>query len=220
MIGIVARRAGLVGGLIWACLLAGAAGALAQPAFTPVAGSPFATGSGPLSVAFSPGGGLLATANESDDTVSVFAVGSGGALTPVAGSPFATGDGPFSVAFSPGGGLLATANESDDTVSVFAVGSGGALTPVAGSLAGSQAIKRAPGRSGALHAFLGVFGVLTPTPLSRGCSRLPSRTRTRPPARGPATTCRELGLSSGHRCRLGAICHHRATGRQHEPHSL
>ena len=122
---------GLVVGVWW---LAGAGGALAAPpAFTPVTGSPFATGSFPDSVAFSPGGGLLATANHADNTVSVFAVGSGGALTQVTGSPFATGRFPSSVAFSPGGGLLAIANGSDSTVSVFAVGSGGALTQVTGS---------------------------------------------------------------------------------------
>ena len=74
---------GLVVGLV---VLVGAGGALAlSPAFTPVAGSPFGTGLGPSSVAFSPGGGLLATANANDNTVSVFSVGSGGALTPVAG---------------------------------------------------------------------------------------------------------------------------------------
>ena len=122
---------GLVVGVWW---LAGAGGALAAPpAFTPVTGSPFATGSDPLSVAFSPGGGLLATANDSDNTTSVFAVGSRGALTQVTGSPFATGNGPISVAFSPGGGLLATANASASTVSVFAVASGGTLTQVTGS---------------------------------------------------------------------------------------
>lgn len=42
-------------------------------ALTPVTGSPFATGSDPASVAFSPGGGLLATANFRSATVSVFA---------------------------------------------------------------------------------------------------------------------------------------------------
>ena len=73
---------------------------------------PFVTGNGPVSVAFSPGGGLLATANVNGNTVSVFAVGSGGALTPVEGSPFVTGNGPRSVAFGRGGGLLATANSS------------------------------------------------------------------------------------------------------------
>jgi outer membrane protein OmpA-like peptidoglycan-associated protein len=113
----------------------GAPRALAAPAFVPVAGSPFVTGGTAQSVAFGPGGDLLATLNIGGRTVSMFAVGSSGALTPVTGSPFATGTGtgPLSAAFSPGGGLLATANQADSTVSVFAVGSGGALTPVAGS---------------------------------------------------------------------------------------
>ena len=122
---------GLVVGLV---VLVGAGGALAlSPAFTPVAGSPFGTGLGPSSVAFSPGGGLLTTANANDSTVSVFQVGSGGGLTSVSGSPFGTGSSPRSVAFSPGGGLLATANQVAGTVSVFQVGSGGVLTSVSGS---------------------------------------------------------------------------------------
>ena len=99
----------------------------------PVSGSPFATGAFAYSVAFSPSGGLLATANTDDNTVSVFSVASDGALTPVSGSPFGTGNAPVSVAFSPSGGLLATANASDNTVSVFSVASDGALTPVSGS---------------------------------------------------------------------------------------
>jgi hypothetical protein len=41
-------------------------------AFGQVPGSPFATGPGPVSAAFSPGGGLLAVAN--GDGVSVFSV--------------------------------------------------------------------------------------------------------------------------------------------------
>jgi DNA-binding beta-propeller fold protein YncE len=73
-------------------------------------------------VAFSPTGGLLATVNQLDNTVSVFSVGSDGALTSVDGSPFTTGTGPVSVAFGAGGGLLATANSGDSTVSVFSVG--------------------------------------------------------------------------------------------------
>ncbi len=104
---------------------------------TPVSGSPFATGAFPYSVAFSPSGGLLATANADDSTVSVFSVASDGGLTQVSGSPFATGSAPVSVAFSPSGGLLATANAGDNTVSVFSVASDGALTP-AGSPVSSQ----------------------------------------------------------------------------------
>jgi len=99
---------------------------------TEVAGSPFVSGNSPFSVAFSPGGGLLATAN-GDATVSVLSVASDGALTPVTGSPFRTGDTPDSVAFSPSGGLRATANLFGATVAVFSVASDGALTPVTGS---------------------------------------------------------------------------------------
>jgi len=106
-------------------------------ALTPVPGSPFATGGGSDSVAFSPGGGLLATAEDNGSppgvsTVSVFSVGSAGALTQVPGSPFATGPEPFAVAFSPDGRLLATA-DAEGTVSVFSVSSSGMLTEVPGS---------------------------------------------------------------------------------------
>ena len=101
---------------------------------TPVPGSPFATGSvsDPFTVAFNPGGGLLATANDGDDTVSVFSVSASGALTAV-GSPVATGFSPVSAAFNAGGTLLAVANYNDSTVSLFTVAPGGALTEVPGS---------------------------------------------------------------------------------------
>ena len=126
------RRTVLVGGLVWVGLLAGAAGALALPAFAPVTGSPFVTGTFPHSVAFSPSGGLLTTANAGDNAASVFSVSAGGALTQVAGSPFVTGSVPVSVALSPSGRLLATANNAAHTVSMFLVSAGGALTRVDG----------------------------------------------------------------------------------------
>ncbi len=102
---------------------------------TPVAGSPFATGSvsDPFTVAFNPGGNLLATANDGDDTISVLSVSASGALTPVAGSPWAAGDSPVSAAFNAAGDLLAVANYTDGNVSLFSVGAGGALTAVPGS---------------------------------------------------------------------------------------
>jgi outer membrane protein OmpA-like peptidoglycan-associated protein len=80
-----------------------------------------------VSVAFSPDGGALATADAAANTVSVFAVGSGGALTAVGGSPFVTGNAPRSVAFGRGGGLLATANGAAHTVSVFTIGAPSAV---------------------------------------------------------------------------------------------
>jgi 6-phosphogluconolactonase (cycloisomerase 2 family) len=90
-------------------------------------------GSTPWSVAFSPNGTLLATANGGSATVSVFTVNtSTGALTPVTqtGSNANTGTQPFSVAFSPNGGLLTASNFLGNTVSVFTVNGSGALTPV------------------------------------------------------------------------------------------
>jgi hypothetical protein len=114
-------------------------------ALTPVGGSapdPYAG-----SVAFSPSGKLLAAADASGSTpagghtVSMFAVGSSGALTPVSGSPFTVGYQPTSISFSPNGSLLAvTAGplgapgpEGPDELYVFSVSASGALTPVAGS---------------------------------------------------------------------------------------
>ena len=120
-------------------------------ALTPVAGSPFSTGprSGAESVAFSPDGRLLATANLTAGTLSVFSLNpSIGTLTRVVGSPFrdpraglGAGSGVGSVAFSPDGRLLAAGNTTEvsgsrpvHSVSVFSVNpSTGALSPIAGS---------------------------------------------------------------------------------------
>ena len=115
----------------------GAGGALTQ-----VTGSPFATGQpcggdcGPIAVAFSPDGKLLATANFCGDSVSVFSVGAGGALTPVAGSPFPAGDRARSRSRLARTGSCSrpqTRYRTTMTVSVFSVGADGALTQVPGS---------------------------------------------------------------------------------------
>jgi DNA-binding beta-propeller fold protein YncE len=50
--------------------------AAAQPGFAEVPGSPFATGTSPQSIAFSPNGALAATANAGGNDVSVFTVSS------------------------------------------------------------------------------------------------------------------------------------------------
>jgi adhesin/invasin len=92
------------------------------------------TGSGPFSVAFSPNGELLATANYTANTVSVFTVDSTGQLTPVTQTSTTnadTGSEPFSATFSPSGGLLAVANYLSNTVSMFTVDeSTGQIAPV------------------------------------------------------------------------------------------
>jgi len=139
--------------LLGALALGGAAGradAVVDPVMvTPVTQSPAAnadTGLNPVSVAFSPGGGLLATSNVEDDTISMFSVNDvTGALTPV-GTPEAAGAFPWGVAFSPDGGLLADANSTygcaptcyNGSVSTFQVGATGALTPASTVDAGMQ----------------------------------------------------------------------------------
>jgi hypothetical protein len=81
------------------------------------------TGSEPASVAFSPDGTLLATANFGTSTVSVFQVAASGQLTAVTQTVTpSTGSEPYSLAFSPDGTLLATANLNASTVSMFTVG--------------------------------------------------------------------------------------------------
>jgi hypothetical protein len=130
------RRLAVAGGVAFLCLLGAASAASAAPLYSQVTGSPFATGTNPYSIAFSPTGDLLATANSADDTVSVFTVDAGTGLpTAVSGSPIAAGSGnaPISVAFSPTGDLLATANSNGNTVSVFAVSATGGLTVAVGT---------------------------------------------------------------------------------------
>jgi len=110
-------------------------------AFTPVPGSPFATGNGPYTVVFTPlvsGNLFAAITNYVDNTVSVYSVNqTTGAFTEIAGSPFATGAGPYGIAYSPvvGGNLFAAiVNNTDNTASVYQVNqTTGAFTPVAGS---------------------------------------------------------------------------------------
>jgi len=94
---------------------------------TLVANSPFPTkapGSIPYSVAFSPNGQFLATANNADasagGSVSLFAVQSG-TLNLVAAAVPTGALTPTSVAFSPDSSLLATANYGSNSVSVFNV---------------------------------------------------------------------------------------------------
>ena len=67
-------------------------------ALTPVPGSPFAAGSGPVSVAVDPTGKFAYVANVDGSNVSAYSIGANGALTPVPGSPFAARVNPISVA--------------------------------------------------------------------------------------------------------------------------
>jgi 6-phosphogluconolactonase (cycloisomerase 2 family) len=101
--------------------LTGAPAASAAAVLTPVPGSPFSTGanSAPIAVAFRLDGQQLATANQNNNTMSLFNVAANGSLTQVQGSPVATGSLPNGIAASPSALLFAVANTQSDGVSVF-----------------------------------------------------------------------------------------------------
>lgn len=88
----------------------------------------------PAMVRFSPDGGLLATANAGNSTLSVFSVGPGGGLTPVGGSPYSLPYIPYGatgrIEAYPGsvsvtnGGLIAVLSANQRRVYMFSVGTG------------------------------------------------------------------------------------------------
>ena len=69
-------------------------------ALTPVSGSPFPAGVGPVSVAMGPRAAFAYVANRGSNDVSAYSISSNGALTPVPGSPFAARVKPASVAIT------------------------------------------------------------------------------------------------------------------------
>jgi 6-phosphogluconolactonase (cycloisomerase 2 family) len=83
----------------------------------------------PCSLAFSPDGRLLATADVGFDAVSMFSVAPDGVLSAAGTTPGGSGS-TDAVAFSSDGSLLATTNAVGSSVSVFSVTPGGALTLV------------------------------------------------------------------------------------------
>jgi len=102
--------------------------------FTKVPATPFASGTSPAVVAVHPSNKLLYTANQSENTISLFTIdASTGALTEVTPRT-PTGVTPSSMALDSSGGFLFVANRSSNTISAFSVDSGsGALTAVSGS---------------------------------------------------------------------------------------
>jgi 6-phosphogluconolactonase (cycloisomerase 2 family) len=106
-------------------------------ALTAVAGSPFAGGNQPQSLAFDASGAYLYVANVTDNSISAYSISSTtGVLTQLSGSPFTvSGTNPAPEQIVRAGNYLYTVNSNTNAVDVFAINTGtGALTEgVAGS---------------------------------------------------------------------------------------
>jgi 6-phosphogluconolactonase len=107
-------------------------------ALNQVAGSPFAAGIQPVSVAVDPSGRFAYVANECDSCsrgrISAYTINSStGALRAVAGSPFAAGELPISVTVDPLGRFVYVANFLGGVSAYTINGSTGALRAVAGA---------------------------------------------------------------------------------------
>ena len=104
-------------------------------ALTPIAGSPFATGTVPMAITVDPTGRYVYVANRDSDNISAYSIDSAsGALAPVAGSPFAAGDAPKSITVDPAGKFVYVANKDSDNVSAFRIDPAtGSLAPIAGA---------------------------------------------------------------------------------------
>lgn len=100
----------------------------------PVAGSPVATGTWPVSITVDTISKFVYAANYTSNTVSGYSYTSAGTLTPIPGSPFAAGTNPYSVTIDPAGNFAYVTNFGDDTITVYAIdASTGALTAIPGS---------------------------------------------------------------------------------------
>jgi 6-phosphogluconolactonase len=75
-------------------------------------------------------GRYVYVSNYGSNTVSAYAIGSGGLLTPLSTPTFAGGSAPYGIAMSPNGSFLYVTNYGPSTVSGYVIGSGGLLTPL------------------------------------------------------------------------------------------
>ena len=103
--------------------------------FDRTAGSPFAIGDWPVSIAFDPAGKFAYVAHESSHVVSAYTIDSStGRWTAIAGSPFPVGTEPQSIAVDPTGKFAYVVNMFSNDVSAYNINpTTGALSGVAGS---------------------------------------------------------------------------------------
>lgn len=107
----------------------GSGGALA-----PIAGAPFAAGTSPEGIAFTPNGANAYVTDFNTGSVHAFSVAVSGALSAVAGSPFpSAANADAIIATADGKRVYASAGGVTNAVFGFSVGSSGALTQVPGS---------------------------------------------------------------------------------------
>jgi DNA-binding beta-propeller fold protein YncE len=79
-------------------------------------------------------------ANESDNTVSQYSIGAGGALSAMTPAMVGTGSLPYSVTVDPTGRYAYVANQGDNTVSQYTIGAGGALSAMTPATVGTGAV--------------------------------------------------------------------------------
>jgi 6-phosphogluconolactonase (cycloisomerase 2 family) len=105
----------------------------ASGALTAIAGSPFAGGTGAITI--NPSGTVCYLPDSTAKTISAYAIdGNLGTLTPISGSPFATSGDVISVAIAPSDAFVYALNFAAQTIDVFAVDAGsGALSPLGSS---------------------------------------------------------------------------------------
>jgi 6-phosphogluconolactonase len=97
---------------------------------TPLAGSPYKTGSGSIALTSDPVRGRLYVANSGSGNISGFTIDlKSGALSPVASSPFPAESGMDSLAITPDGGFVYGVTGNSANLWGYSVDSGGALTP-------------------------------------------------------------------------------------------
>ena len=102
-------------------------------ALTPIAGSPYSTGSGSVALAADQAGRFLFVVNYFSSDISAFTINSTtGVLTPVAASPFAAEFGMDSIAIDPTGKFLYAVTQSSENLWAYSIDSAGALTPLTG----------------------------------------------------------------------------------------
>src|SRR5260370_33351280 len=74
-------------------------------------------------------------ANEGDDSVSEYALGSDGSLAPMSTAAVATGSGPRSLAVDPSGQFAYVTNAGGGNISQFTIGANGSRPPPAAAAA-------------------------------------------------------------------------------------